>query len=269
MAFISGYVDNGNGQPAHYNLLETLRQFAVDNGWEVLRYVTDVENRELILKGSGYTGLEEIFVGARTYQSADADYYNLLFGVFAGYAAANPFDNQPGAILTGVPAHNQRVDFWLCCNPQRITGVLKLGTPVYESFYVGKFLPYAQPSQYPMPLVCGGALTGAAATRFSDTSHSVPYRSGFRRIWNNAWITPSLNNWIADLSVRDTGGHYPLLPIEMYDTAGLFGMLEGVFFVSGFDNLVENTLTIDGVQHLVVQDVWRTGFGNYFALALA
>lgn len=62
------------------------------------------------------------------------------------YISANSFDSQPGAIISGVPAHNQRIDYWLTVNPQHITMTLKVGTPVYESCYVGEFLPYARPS---------------------------------------------------------------------------------------------------------------------------
>jgi hypothetical protein len=276
MAYSIGYVGNSNGQSAHYNLLEAIRAFAVANGWQVLRYVTDVANRELILKGAGYSGLEEIFVGFRTYQSESGDYYNLLAGVFLGYVPSNPFDSQPGAALTGIPAHNQRIDYWLCVNPQRIVGALKLGTPVYESFYVGKFLPYALPSQYPAPLVCGGALNGAAATRFSDTAHNGPYHGGYLRVrdpaeWRGTGIsnrTVSLYNMISDAKVRDTEGHYPLAPIELYTSDNIYGALDGVYFVSGFNNISENTLNVSGVNYVVIQNIWRTGFYDYCALKL-
>ncbi len=93
---------------------------AANAQWEVLRYDTAAANRELILKGTGLSRTEEIFVGFRTYQDANADYYNLLAGVFTGYVAGNSFDTQPGARLSGVPAHNQRIDYWMTLNGQRI-----------------------------------------------------------------------------------------------------------------------------------------------------
>jgi hypothetical protein len=184
-----------------------------------------------------------------------------LAGVFMGYAPGNPFDLQPG------PAHNQRIDYWLTINPQRIAGALKLGAPVYESFYVGKFLPYALPVQYPVPIACGGALNGAAATRFSDTTHQGPYHGGFLRIYNNAgWRGTSVSdrplsrhNLVTVAALRDTGGAFPIAPVELYaSNAGIFGMLEGVCYISGFNNIVENTLVIGGVTYVVIQNVWRT-----------
>ncbi|MDR1890113.1 MAG: hypothetical protein LBQ81_12175 [Zoogloeaceae bacterium] len=277
MPHLIGYVDNAN-QLAHYELLETIKTFAAANGWQVLRYDTAIANRELILKGVGYTGQEEIYVGLHTYQDAEADYYNLAAASFTGYVAANSFVTQPGVIRSGVPCHNQRIDYWLTVNPQRIAGALKVGTPVYESFYIGKMLPYARPSQYPYPMICGGMLDGVPATRFSDTGHSVPYKGtrnnlrmrfndGLWKIptaypWNNAWLAGATSQ------LRPAGDHYALLPIELSDANGIYGALDGVCHIAGFDNAVENTLAVDGVDWVVIQDVSRTGFNDYYALRM-
>jgi len=280
-----GFVDNSGGVLAHYKMLETIRDFASANGWTVLRYDTAPANRELILKGVGYTGEEEIFVGFRTYQDAGADYYNLLAAVFTGYVPGNTFDSQPGARLSGVPAHNNRIDYWLTLNPQRIALAMKVGTPVYESAYVGKCLPYGRPSQYPYPVVCSGMLVGAATLRFSDTTanHSIGYKGNSARLglrsndnWLNAYCYPWGNNAIAgtgatssNTNIRDTSGVYHLLPVELHDnSSNLWGALDGVFYISGFDNAVENTLNVDGVDHVVIQDTWRTGHTDYYALRM-
>lgn len=278
-----GYVDN-TSQLAHYAMLEQIRDFAADNGWTVLRYDTAPDNRELILKGAGYSGEEEIFVGFRTYQNAAADYYNLCAAGFTGYVPGNPFDSQPGARLSGVPAHNNRIDYWLTLNPQRIALAMKVGTPVYESCYVGKCLPYARPSQYPYPLVCSGMLSGAAATRFSDTGagHSIGYKGNSARLGlrtNDGWMNPHCYPWgnleISGTSgssasqLRDTGGVYHLIPIELHDNStNLWAALDGIFYISGFNNAVENTLTIGGEDYVVIQDVARTGFIDYYAMRL-
>ncbi|MFU8924894.1 hypothetical protein [Acinetobacter puyangensis] len=270
-----GYVDNSNGTLAHYNMLDKIREVAVASGfWQVMRYDTSVENRELILKGQGYSGAEEIYVGIRTYQSSSADYYNLCVATFTGYVASNTFDTQPSVRLSGVPAHNQRIDYWLTVNPQRIACCMKVGTPVYEHFYIGKFFSYARPSQYPYPVICGGMLSGAAATRYSDTSHSMPYKGNRVQLgmrfntgvylqpeawpWNNTYLTGATQ-------LRDTNDYYPLLPIILSDANGIYGELDGVRYVSGFNNVVENTC---GEDWVVLQDVSRTGFVDYIALKL-
>lgn len=276
-----GYVDNSGGTLAHYRMLEKIRDVAVASGfWTVMRYDTVPVNRELILKGVGYTGTEEIYVGFRTYHDVSADYYNLLAGVFTGYVSSNSFDTQPGARLSGVPCHNNRVDYWLTVNPQRIACVMKVGTPVYEHFYVGKFFPYARPSQYPYPVVCGGMLSGAAATRFSETTHSMPYKGNRANLgmrfntgvwlqveawpWNNGYIT-STSAFTGSGTLRDSSNTYPLLPVILNDANGSYGELDGVKFISGFNNVTENTC---GTAWVVFQDVWRTGFTDYLVLKM-
>jgi len=257
--------------------------------WEVLRYDTLPENRELIMKGLGLTRDEQIFVGFRTYQNAGADYYNLLAACFTGYVPGNSFNTQPGVVLSGVPAHNQRIDYWLTLNGQRIVLAMKVGTPVYESAYVGKFLPYARPSQYPYPVVCGGMLAGGPATRFSDTAHSCWVKGGYGRAtapnmtWNNmrmrfndgVWKTPEAYPWNnasrcgSTYAARDTEAAYPLTPVVLSDTvSGVYGELDGVYHISGFNNATENTLLLDGDTYVVIQDVWRTGFFDYYALRM-
>ncbi|MDN5622893.1 MAG: hypothetical protein L0G96_07155 [Acinetobacter sp.] len=274
-----GYVDNGGGTLAHYKMLEKIRDVAVASGfWEVMRYDTSVANRELILKGKGYTGTEEIYVGVRTYQDASADYYNLCVATFTGYVPSNTFDTQPGVRLSGVPAHNQRIDYWLTVNAQRIACCMKVGTPVYEHFYIGKFFPYARPSQYPYPIVCAGMLSGAAATRYSDTSHSMPYKGNRVNLSirsNNGYVQPYSYPWQnanlagGNYQLRDTGDIYPLLSVELNDgSSNIWGALDGVFFISGFNNVVENTLNINTTDFVVLQDVARTGFYDYLALRL-
>ncbi len=274
-----GFVDNSGGVLAHYKMLETIRDFASANGWTVLRYDTAPANRELILKGVGYTGEEEIFVGFRTYQDAGADYYNLLAAVFTGYVPGNTFDSQPGARLSGVPAHNNRIDYWLTLNPQRIALAMKVGTPVYESAYVGKCLPYGRPSQYPYPVVCSGMIVGAATLRFSDTTanHSIGYKGNSARLglrsndnWLNAYCYPWGNSAIAGTTqLRDTGGFYHPLPVELHDNVNnLWGALDGIYYISGFNNAVENTFELDGVDYVVIQDAGRNGFIDYYAMRL-
>lgn len=270
-----GYVDNSGGTLAHYKMLDKIREVAVASGfWEVMRYDTSIANRELILKGQGYTGTEEIYVGVRTYQLAAADYYNLCVATFTGYVPSNTFDTQPGVRLSGVPAHNQRIDYWLTVNPQRIACCMKVGTPVYEHLYIGKFFPYARPSQYPYPIVCGGMLNGAAATRYSDTAHSMPYKGNranlAMRFNTGVYLTPETHPWnnsylAGTTQLRDTNNSYPLLPVILNDANGIYGELDGVRYVSGFNNVVENTC---GPDWVVMQDVSRTGFIDYIALKM-
>lgn len=287
MPYQISFVDNAGTYPlAHYNLLAAIKAFCEANGYQTLRYTTvggEASGHELIMRAPGLTGMEEIYWGIRTYHSVSGDYYNLLAGVFTGYIPGNTFDTQPGAALVGCPAHNNRIDYWLTLNGQRMALAMKVGTPVYEHLYLGKFLPYARPSQYPYPVIAGGMLAGAAATRFSETTHDFYLRGNHARGklrtpggWINLHAYPWDNLFIAgastgstSLQLRDTTNEYSLLPVELHDnSANLYGQLDGIHYISGFNNAVENTLVIGGTTYVVMQSVARTGHADYYAMRL-
>ncbi len=365
MAVKIGFVQNV-GTLAHYMMLAEIKLLAEANGWTVLRYDDVSFERELILHSTGYSGTEDITVGFRTYHDIGADHYNLLAAAFTGYVSGNSFDTQPNAYLSGIPAHNNRIDYWLTINPGRIALALKVGTPVYESGYVGKMLATADPKQFPHPLVCAGMLTGAAATRYSDTGHSMPYKGNRANMalrfnsgawlqvecypWNNTYLTGAtqlretgdepvvayagtgdgaisavtvpasaisevwtltctaaavdggtfsvtgtvqgvqadasvgaayengelgflISDGAADFIVGDTftithtARNYKLLPVTLSDVNGLYGELQGIFHISGFNNVVENHIGLGPVPTTGTADGANTGDGTLTAVA--
>ena len=70
MAYEISFTEPSGGKLAHQVMLERIRDLAALNGWTVLRFDDTSTNHELILKGEGLSGTEEIFVGFRTYQDA-------------------------------------------------------------------------------------------------------------------------------------------------------------------------------------------------------
>jgi len=68
------------------------------------------------------------------------------------------------------------------------------------------------------------------------------------------------------------GGDLLLTPFTLVQESPsdqTYGVLDGCFHVTGFGNSSQNLVTVGGVDHLTVQDVFRTGEGDYWALALA
>jgi hypothetical protein len=288
MAYEIGYVDNtGSEGLAHWQMLLKIKTFAEANGWTTLRYLnpTDGSNRELIMKGVGLSGAEEIFVGFRSYHDATADYYNLSLAGFTGYVPGNTFITQPGYRESGVPAHNQRVDYWLVANAQRITFAWKVGVGVYQTGYVGKMFPFGTPGQYPYPLVVAGMLIGVPATRYSATAnYAMPYYGNranlAMRFLDGTWKQPfgypysntvlAGNSAGAEYALRDSAGIYPITAVALYDnTPNVYGKLDGISHMSGFNTVVEDTMTIDGTPYVVIRDTVNTGFNNYLALELS
>lgn len=305
MAYEIGYVDDAGSEGiAHWQMLKVIKTLAEANGWVTQRYTTptDGSSRELILKGVGLSGTDEIYIGFRSYHDVSADYYNLASACFLGYIAGNPWAFQPGFVESGIPAHNQRVDYWLQVNAQRINLGLKIANPVYTSGGAGKFMPLGTPGQYPLPLYCAGMLNGASATRYSDTAMSMPWkgsRANFQvRGKSGAWATPAThpwnNAWIggASAQLRDTNDQYPIGRVQICDAPnGIYGWLDGIGYVSNFNNTVESVVqeggtpvtddpawtpaeraaaivTAGGTPWVCIQDTYRTSFNDYFALEL-
>jgi len=279
MGYGIGTVTKGAGDDTHYQLLDAIKTLAEANGWVTQRYVGTGSDREWIAKSLGLSGSEEIYIGIKTYQSVTGDYYNLLLGAFTGYVSGNTFETQPGARYSGVPAHNNAITYYVTVNAQRIAFMLKVGTPVYTHGYLGKFFPYARPSEYPLPLICAGSFNGAEAKRFSDANQVFPYHGDsvssytnfYFRSLDGGWVPPAMYpfsqgsippNSSQSPALAGDPNYYCQVPVnavyqiesiilhDRVNTSSLsnnvYGELDGVFFISGFNNAVENVVQVGG-----------------------
>jgi len=85
--------------------------------------------------------------------------------------------------------------------------------------------------------------------------------------WNNRLID-NFGGW--DHQEKTIDGAYQLTPavIHLESPRNVYGELDGVFHVSGRGQSAENIVQIDGVDHLVLQNVYRTSVDQYFAIKL-
>ena len=51
-------------------------------------------------------------------------------------------------------------------------------------------------------------------------------------------------------------------------TPNVYGELDGVYAVTGFSQGAENTVTINGIAHLVVQNVFQNTKSQFFVVRL-
>lgn len=305
----------------HYDLHNILRTFVATQGWVELEYNTTVEttygSRYSIWKAPGLSGTEEIYTGLRVYQSIADDVYNFECLGYTGYISSNLPWTQPNTISGYVtPLYNQPIPYWAVCNGQRLVVVCNIqNTDV--TFYIGKFLPYSTPSQYPYPLVVAAMFNSIGVSnnwRYSSTAinYFCPYK-GYRYNagWNSTiairdisntwqWVScwPYINGDVNSLSssyiqLRNTNnsdgtasGDYGLYPIILTEATqygldnlasmvsgsvgggNVYGELDGVFKISGYNNATQNIVTINSVPYLVFRDRTLTSINDYFALRL-
>lgn len=142
------------------------------------RYDTDYDGaggHELILCGPGTAGDDEIFTAIQTVESAGDDYYNWRLMGMTAYSNVE-MQYMPGITQGRLPRllmWNQQIKYWLAANGRHYRMVCKISS-VYESMYMGFPLPYGLPTQFPYPLVVGGAACPTTTANYNKYS-SIHY----------------------------------------------------------------------------------------------
>lgn len=226
----------------------------------------------------------------------------LAFNQQSGYVGGIG-QSLPSPVL---PLWNSTIPFWFFANGRRLIVVAKVST-VYASCYLGLLSSYMAPGAFPYPLVVGGSLAFVSSepvatstswrwsyagtemrcfpitktgiiSNDSDSVLQLRLPSGVWRgfcsshletsrgkIWPYAWCVPSSWDWRPDLD-----GGYSLLPVVALDNApNVYGELDGVKAMTGFSQGAENTITVAGIPHLVVQNVFRNTVADYFAVRMS
>lgn len=277
--------------------------------WSEDRWTETSNTQEWLAHGPGLAGTDAIYAGIKTYEDTSKPYYFWDAMGHIGYVAGSDFYSQPGRIpvgqyYPGISLSNAAIPFWLVASGRRFVLVAKIGT-IYQALYVGFILPYATPSQYPYPLFIGGTMTtrsnrltsnNTASNRHfidpGDISSNVGDSMARLRAADGRWISfqhkagsnPETSAIAAAhifpydtailTNIREAvGGQYPVSPVVLMEglngTNNIFGELDGCFNVSGFGNVVENIVQVGTDNYLVVQNVFRTGTADFWALKLA
>ncbi len=282
-------------------LLSFLQSDSDGPSWTLLR--ENSAGDSALFMAPGLAATDEIYIGVNLTADAGADTFAIGFWMFKDYNAALEDDEQPGAsIVCYMPVWDDAMPFWFVANGQRLIVTAKVST-VYTAAYAGKFFPDGLPSEYPMPYYVGSCAT-AASTRWSSTSESVrnPWDPGlaarvllpsgqWRTVCNfyddagaergntdSHYIWPFYSG-ISGSGVRtryrelreNLDGSYSLLPLILHGDnpqSDMLGALDGVYAVPAFSAATEDTVTVSGVQHLLVQNVYRTARYYYGAIAL-
>lgn len=161
----------------HLELLDALKTYLTANGWACLadRMETiddtssyapsSLDHRTLYFKGSGLAGEDEIYIGFQDWQWANTDICNIAIQGFTGFDVNLTFWGQPGAIERyqsyadyinlNLSSSSVEIVYWFIVNGRRVI-IITRNSSVYCCAYLGFFLPYCLPSQYPYPMFIGG-----------------------------------------------------------------------------------------------------------------
>ena len=295
---------------SYLDLLNKLRTFlttdatltAAGQNWTELKtnstpYTSgqDTVDFETYLKAPGLSGTESIYINIRAFHFTASDYYNWEMRAAQGFNTSQSFIAQPGiSPSTYMYMWNQSIPYWFIANGQRVIVIAKIST-VYEMAYMGKFLPYGTPGQYPYPVCVGGCGASNGDLRFSDTSfsHLAFWDPNGLQVCgpDNGWyLFQNFNTggvmqqpntvwpWVYYLSNRPTwmspnlDGGYPIFQarLEMLTPSiNMLGELDGVGYTTGNANSSESTINDGTNTWMVVQNVFRTGADNYCAVKMA
>jgi hypothetical protein len=287
MAYTSGTATD------YKDLLARMVTFATANGWVAIENTAT----QVYLKGTGLAGTDEIYCGVNTGESPiNSQWWWELFGAKT-YRTGRSISAHPGSspddqIYTCFWGFE--IPYWMVANPRRIIVVAR-SNAVYHIIHLGLGDPFGTDAQYPYPLVIGGC--GYDVTSISGTGVNNAMFCGFNTaiftdVGSGRTLTPEglwvlinrvTSGEIANIYTCSSGmkttilssndGSYLLEEIYLGKYSNFhtfYGLcrLDGLYTVSGYNNPAGSIITVSGVNYLVFNDVYRLGYGDFFALRL-
>lgn len=272
--------------------------------WQALRAVA---SSEYVWQAPGNDGAQAIKVGLLAYTDG-ATYWNLRCNGYTAFNTANDFYNQPGGIQYDLPIAFGHpglglwagsIPFWFVADGRRVVVVAKVNT-VYQAAYLGTADALIDPTAFPYPLVVGGTVVRTLPYNSPDATNNscfaIPGNTSWSHTAHLLMRTPANDRWTrytTSYEYTDYGvvhpfyvgsqwvngmsnlspnldGSRPLFPITLspFSSQDIAAQLAGVHAVPGEGLSSEQRLRVGPIEHLVVQNVMRTGNGDYFTVAL-
>ncbi len=277
MAYASGTAAN------YKDLLSILRTVALANGWVEKEWTDGIR---LCLKGPGDAGLDEIYVGIEAYESLAAGYYNWeLVGAW-GYRAGRALVDHPRsskAYRVYAQLWQYEIPYWIVVTGRRIILVAKI-SGTFQMIHLGLLDPPGTAEQYPYPLFIGGS-SNVETYPWSSTTLEAFWSGGYAlggalslpggqwQSMGHAQLTQSctsVNHAQKDSILNAIDGSYMLEQIMVVDTnkVNIYGEVDGLFRVSGYNNAAESIIIAGGKNYLVVPNIYRATIADFCALRL-
>jgi len=257
-------------------------------------------------KGKGLGGQDSIIVPMILRQNVDSNYYTLSAyparaydrtkAVDMQFVSTNGYDTYPACMSIW----QTTMKYWFIANGRRFIIIAKVANR-YVSMYCGLFLPSGTDTEYSYPLYIGGnhgtdgtpytyEATSNQRSFFNPQANDSNYPrssaylivpsgelacgdnydgSSFSSNVTHQFKTYPYNN--NHYLTKTIDGQYLLLPIDIVQDKPVMqhlGWLDGVFYVSGFENSPENIVQVAGVDYICIPAVVQNDYNNYAAIAL-
>jgi len=285
-----------------WTLTATASPIPTADRWTVLFELgldfTYTSSPQFALSGPDISGFDPVYIAFYVFRSVASDYYNLAGQVGTGWLTSPPPTN-----ISDMPQYTRKticmwqfnIPYWITFNDRRVAFGVAIEN-IMEAGYFGLYLPYFNPGEYPYPAVAMGSLDGNPATRYSDLARYIGCMNtgGFvgstrLRHWSpsGAWVNTETWPWmqsdtspqaynfnptenaalipVQDLSAVDRRA---LLPVLLMSSTDLYGEFEGVFYISGFSLIKQDIVQENGIDYVVVGNIYRTGFHDYLAIRM-
>ena len=226
------------------------------------------------LKGKGLSGTDEIFINFRWFKNTANGRYSLAFRGAQGYDPTGLYTSQPGGSSeVAIPTWDDPMPYWFYANGRRFIVFCKSST-VITSGYFGWILPFGLPAEYLFPTYVAGSMYDKDHA-FDSASDTL--RGFFDPNVNSAWLNTPDNSWLGIANKNySEGGHIYVSNSwpwgGVYDLVGtiregldgesrmlvqgllhssenggnVYGALDGVFFIPGFNALAPEHEYVDG-----------------------
>ncbi|HNC58875.1 MAG TPA: hypothetical protein PLP33_25850 [Leptospiraceae bacterium] len=281
MAFTQGWAES------HIDFLNKLKTFVCDtmtpsgDRWISQRYTTTSGSEELIVRGKGYSGTDQIYIGLKAYSDSVNDNFALIVNGFTGFNNSLGFYEQPGAmtisecvpvlpLLSSNPVNANAIKYWIMADAAHIKIICRTGT-VYHQAYLGFYLPYGTPPTYPYPLIAGGSGVCDSTGKPQKQSDVTSATHAFWKPIDAYNINP-INAHVGSLAVKEPGGSWKRIFNTNNTALSNYSACTGTYpyveetrgYLSGFSNMRSN---LDGsytLQPIVLIDgIPANTFGEF------
>jgi len=255
----------------------------------------DSSKKEIILKNSGSSYKENIFVGIRECESVANSFYRWNLNCYKnfnetqhwnhnkdgtnghGYSSYDntreSYDDHPG-----ISFNNDSITYWFYSSKNRIVVIARITGNRYVSCYLGLALRFSSPSDYPNPIIALGSHFGN--NNYTDTSDSHSFiidlrsASSLQLIYldpfdqfkgsnlpsnSDTELHPKKGENTSGTVTERTDGDTHLYDVYGFssETSFLLWQLEDVYYCPSNSINSEGTFTQDSKTYRIFQNIFR------------